>query len=143
MIVALGRATGEEHKIDSDPLDFLRHGFGADPLFEAMIAERDSETVGLCLFFYTFSTWLGEPGIYVQDIIVSESERGTGLGKKLLAETARYGRDRDATHLRLTVDVENDNARCFYERIGMEHHHRENTYHIGREAFRKLAGERE
>jgi len=141
MILSLGRATNDAHRIKSEPADFARHGFGDESLFDALIAERDGKTVGLSLFFYTFSTWLGEPGVYVQDLYVAKSERRTGLGRRLLAETARIGRERGATHLRLTVDAANANAKSFYERLGMEHRDKEDTYHIGGAPFDNLAGD--
>lgn len=140
MIVALGQSMDEAHKIRSDIADFERYGFGDNPLFEAFIAERDGSAVGLCIFFYTFSTWLGEPGVYVQDLYVADSERGTGLGRRLLAATAGFGRERNATHLRLTVDSQNTSAKRFYEYVGMEFRDTEQSYHIGGNAFLTLAG---
>ena len=141
MILALGASMGEAHKIRSVIQDFERHGFGTDPLFEVFIAERDGTAVGLSLFFHTFSTWLGEPGIYVQDLYVADSERGTGLGRRLLAATAAYGHERGATHLRLTVDSSNMSARQFYEHVGMDFRDKEQSFHIGSDAFLALAGD--
>ncbi len=139
MILALARETVDADKVTSGPSDILRHGFGTEPLFEAMIAERGGRPVGLCLFFYTFSTWLGEPGVFVQDLYVAVDERGRGLGRRLLASVARYGRERRATHLRLTVESRNRAAKDFYLRIGMEHRDNEDTYHVGGEAFLNLS----
>jgi ribosomal protein S18 acetylase RimI-like enzyme len=139
MILGLARTTGEEHRVTSVPLDFLRDGFGPQPLFEAIIAERGETPVGLCLYFFTFSTWLGEPGVYVQDIYVSQSVRGQGLGRRLIAAAAAKGMHRRATHLRLTVASTNLDAKHFYARIGMEHREQEDTYHLGGAAFTRLA----
>ena len=138
MVRGIGEAMGQTDRITSAPLDFLRHGFGPTPLFQAVIAERDRKPVGLCLYFYTFSTWLGEPGVYVQDLYVDEGERGSGLGRRLLATVARYGAKRRATHLRLSVEADNESARAFYRRIGMEHREMEETMHIGGDAFTHL-----
>ena len=140
MILALGRATSEPARVKSRPSDFSQYGFGEDKLFEALIAERDSEAVGLCLFFLTFSSWLGQPGIYIQDLYVAPGERRTGLGRRLLGEAARSGRQRDATHLRLSVDAGNASAKAFYECLDMEHRDSEHTYHIGGTPFDELAG---
>lgn len=141
MIVALGEATEEEARICSTADDILRYGFDSERLFETFIAERGATPVGLCLFFYSFSTWLGEPGIYVQDLYVAETERGTGLGRRLLAVTAAYGRKRDASHLRLSVNASNRSAKQFYDHLCMEHRHREDTYHLGGHSFIALASE--
>ena len=139
MIVGLARSTREEHRVTSTPADFLRHGFGPAPLFETIIAERDDAPVGLCLYFFTFSTWLGEPGVYVQDIYIDAAERGRGLGRRLVAAAAARGVHRKATHLRLTVASSNLDAKQFYARIGMQHRDAEDTYHLGGEAFERLA----
>ena len=135
MIMALARDTDAESKASSSPADFLKFGFGDDALFEALIAERNSEPVGLYLYFYSFSTWLGEPGIYIQDLYVADAERGSGLGRRLMHETAKRGRQRQASHLRLTVDRPNNSARQFYEHIGMHHRDDELTFHIGGREF--------
>ncbi len=139
MVVALARDTGAESKVDSTPANILRFGFGRDALFEVLIAEKERRPVGLCLYFFSFSSWLGEPGIYVQDLYVSPNERRSGLGWRLLRETARHGRRRDASHLRLSVDHQNIEASRFYERIGMHHRSEEDTFHIGGTEFLDLA----
>lgn len=141
MIVALGDATEEQAEIRSTPDDFQRYGFDKKRLFETFLAERDATPVGLCLFFYSFSTWLGEPGIYVQDLYVADTERGNGLGRRLLAMTAAYGRKRDASHLRLSVNASNHSAKQFYKHLGMDHRHQEDTFHLGGDPFLALASE--
>ncbi len=138
MILALARDTAAESKVTSTPSDFLRSGFGAEPLFEALIAEKDGTPIGLCLYFYSFSTWLGEAGVYVQDLYVAESERGAGLGRRLLQETAKRGRNHDVSHLRLTVERDNTTARQFYESVRMHHRDDELTFHIGGKEFMHL-----
>jgi len=141
MIKGLARSTGQLDRVGSSPGDFLRYGFGDDPLFEAVLAEKDGHPVGLVLFYFTFSTWLGEPGVYVSDIFVDPSLRGSGLGRRLLAAAATRGQQREATHLRLIVEASNLPAQSFYERVGMGHRTSEQTWHIGGEAYRQLAGE--
>jgi len=143
MIMTLARVTNDESKAVSTPNDFLKFGFGAKPLFDALIAEKDGHAVGLCLYFFSFSTWLGEPGVYVQDLYVADAQRGSGLGLRLLQETARRAHKRSATHLRLTVDHENTAARQFYEHVGMRHREDEFTFHIGKKEFLAMAGDSE
>lgn len=138
MVKGIGHAVGHVDRITSNPLDFLRHGFGKTPLFEAVIAERGDKAVGLCLYFFTFSTWLGEPGIFVQDLFVDETERRGGLGRRLLAEVTRRGVERQATHLRLSVESDNTAARAFYQGLGMQHRTSEETMHLGGSAFEQL-----
>ena len=135
MIMALARDTDSVSKVTSSPSDFLQFGFGAESIFEALIAEKGGNPVGLCLYFYSFSTWLGEPGVYVQDLYVADVERGSGLGRRLLSETAKRGRQRNATHLRLLVDRQNNSARLFYEHMGMRLREYELTFHLGGREF--------
>src|SRR5690606_12110781 len=89
MIKALAEGLGMGEQVSSTPGDFLQHGFGDTPCFEALIAERDGLPIGLCLYFFTYSSWAGKRGVYLQDIYVDNSARGTGLGRQLLAETAK------------------------------------------------------
>ena len=139
MIVALAAATDDRRRVKSTPRDFAAHGFGPDALFETLIAERGGGPVGLCVFFFSFSSWLGEPGIYIQDLYVRNEERGRGLGRRLLSAAAAHGLGGRASHLRLSVHSQNSAARDFYARIGMDHRDEEETYHVGGEAFLALA----
>jgi len=118
-ILQLGRFTGLEGKIASTAEDFRRFGFGPDAAFSSLIAEVDGEFAGLCLFFPIFSTWLGRPGIYVQDLYVDERFRGRKVGERLLRVVANWSRERGGVYLRLAVDVDNVSAQGFYERLGV------------------------
>ena len=69
--------------------DFLRHGFGPAPRFSVLLAEQDGEVAGFALWFFTFSTWLGRPGLYLEDLFVQPELRGRGIGKALMLELAR------------------------------------------------------
>lgn len=139
LVRRLARTTGEEHKVSSNADDFARHGFGATPAFHALLAERDGIAVGLALWFYNFSTWRGELGAYLQDIYVDEAERGSGLGRRLLAATAARARTDGATHLRLSVAKDNDGARLFYEHLGFTYRDDECIYQVADAGFDALA----
>ena len=121
MILAMGREVGEPDSISSCPDDFRRYGFSDPPCFHALIAEREGVAVGLCLYFFSFSTWRGMRGVYVQDIYVAASERGSGLARKLISETARRAGGQGAQFLRLSVDRKNRAARKFYSKLGLRH----------------------
>ena len=120
MILALARDVGASDRIQCTVDDFRRFGFSATPSFYALIAEQGSEAVGLCLYFFSYSSWKGRLGVYVQDLYVSDSQRGTGLGRRLIAETARQAGERGAVYLRLSVDQANAAAKSFYSRIGLQ-----------------------
>lgn len=119
-ILKMGRAIGGFDKIRSTPDDLRRFGFGERPGFEGLIAEAEGRFAGMCLFFPSFSTWLGRPGVYVQDVHVDEGFRGQNLGRRLISEVAAIAAKRGATYLRLSVDAANTGAHRFYEKIGLE-----------------------
>ncbi len=139
LIRRLGTATGEAHKVTSRAEDFARHGFGASPAFHSLLAEREGEACGLALWFYNFSSWRGDLGAYLLDLYVDETERGTGLGRRLLLETARRARAGGATHLRLSVASDNDGARAFYAHLGFTYRDDECIYQVSDAAFDALA----
>lgn len=134
MIRELAAATGRGGKITSRPDDFRRHA----PLFDALVAEREGRPLGFCLFFMSFSSWRGEPGVYVQDLYVAGEARGSRLGRALVAAAARLARARGARYLRLSVARDNQAAREFYERIGLAHCEDECVYQAAGPAFERL-----
>jgi GNAT superfamily N-acetyltransferase len=138
MLQALAEGMGMGEQIRSTADDILRHGFGATRCFEALIAEREESPIGLCLYFFTYSSWAGKRGVYVQDIFVDKSARGTGLGRRLLAETARLTAGQGAAFMRLAVDRDNQSARDFYTNAGMIHADRDCIYKAWDERFEAL-----
>ena len=100
--------------------DLLRDGFGQQPKFEVLMAEQDGQPVGFALFFPTYSTWEGRPGIHLEDIFVLEHLRGHGVGRKLMAALAALAVARGCARLELSVLHWNP-AREFYHHLGMGH----------------------
>lgn len=139
LVVELAAAIGKTEKVVSSVADIRDRGFGPDPAFEALIAERDGAPVGLCLFFESFSTWDGRRGAYVQDIYVAEAARGRGLGRRLLAEAAAISRARGGSYLRLSVEADNDTAQAFYRRVGLAWSTTERIYQVRGRDFAALA----
>ncbi|MEW5422887.1 N-acetyltransferase family protein [Amorphus sp. 3PC139-8] len=96
-------------------------GFGNNPVFRAQIAEADGEIVGAALYSPVFSTIRGGPGIYLSDLWVAETVRGSGLGARLLRAVAHdAGAVWQARFLKLAVYDDNPRARSFYDRLGFE-----------------------
>lgn len=95
-----------------------RHGFGPQPLFRALLAEKAGLARGFALYYPDFSTLRGRPGVMLQDIYVRETARGTGLGRALLAEVMTDAADWEASFLTLMLDRSNESARAFYARHG-------------------------
>lgn len=98
--------------------DLDRYGPTGLGLFQALIATRDSHPVGLCLYTYAFSGWRGRPGVFVQDLYVEPSERGSGLGKALLETALNREAPKGCTYLKLDVNKANAGAIAFYQRLG-------------------------
>ncbi|MBM1173374.1 GNAT family N-acetyltransferase [Microvirga arabica] len=99
-------------------------GFGPDPLFEALIAEREGKPVGFVSFFRGYAGWRGKPMGIVHALYVMPEERRTGAAKALMAAAARIALDRGWLRVELFVE-EGRSAIHFYEAIGMSDlHHR-------------------
>ncbi len=145
MILAMATEMGSAAKVSSCADDFRRFGFTDSPSFHALIAERDGAAIGMCVYFFSFSTWRGTRGVYLQDIYIAKAERGGGLARRMIAETARQAGAQGAKYLRLSVDAQNTAARRFYEKIGLALSERERIYMAKDGAFEalKLPGEME
>lgn len=139
LILHLAESTGHTGKTTSTPADFLRSGFSEPVAFQALVAEQVGQVIGLSLFFYTFSSWRGELGVYVQDLVVAEQARGSGLGRRLIHETARVALGNGATHLRLSVAADNGIAVQFYDHIGLVASDEERIFEAEGLAFAQLA----
>ena len=130
MLCELATETGYGDKMTSSHDDLIKFGFRKNPSYKILLAEKASEIVGLCLYFYTFSSWLGQMGIYVQDLYIKKHHRTDCIGVKLLKELVQLEREKEITHIRLTADENNSKAQKFYEKIGFILRDEEKTYHI-------------
>ena len=92
--------------------------FGATPAVFALVAEADDEVVGFALYFLSFSTWEGVHGIYLEDLYVSPTQRGTGRGKALLAALAAIAVARGYARVDWSVLDWNTPSIEFYRRLG-------------------------
>jgi GNAT superfamily N-acetyltransferase len=92
--------------------------FGTSPHAQVVFAEIDHQKVGFAIFFTNFSTFLGKPGIYLEDLFVLPEARGQGVGKKLLAHLARLTQEREFGRLDWAVLDWNRPSIDFYESIG-------------------------
>ncbi|MBI3245306.1 MAG: GNAT family N-acetyltransferase [Deltaproteobacteria bacterium] len=128
----------EPDAVKTTTADLLRDGFGGQPKFETLIAERGGQPVGFALFFPTYSTWEGRSGLHLEDIFVLEEERGKGVGQQLMEALAALAVERGYARLELAVLHWNP-ARKFYHRLGMAHLDEWLPYRISGEALSNLA----
>src|SRR6202158_3848798 len=92
--------------------------FGQHRYAETLIAEDAGNPIGFALFFHTFSTFLGKPGLYLEDLFVVPEQRSHGVGRALLSQLARIALERDCGRLEWAVLNWNGEAIKFYERLG-------------------------
>jgi GNAT superfamily N-acetyltransferase len=92
--------------------------FGERRYAEVLIAEHDGAPAGFALFFHNFSTFLGKPGIYLEDLYVKPEFRGTGIGKKLLIHLAGLAKERGCGRLEWWVLDWNEPSIGFYKKLG-------------------------
>lgn len=97
--------------------DLIRDGFGNKPLFHTFIAEVNKEIVGMALYYYRYSTWKGKT-IHLEDLIVKEKMRGTGLGMALYTAIMKQGKANGVRRIEWNVLNWNQNAIAFYEKSG-------------------------
>ena len=100
--------------------DLRRHIVGPNPQFEAIFAFLDGEPAGVALFHPRFSTWLGRPGLYLEDLYVVEAARGHGVGRRLMARLAAIAIERGWGRIDFHV-LDWNPARGFYQKLGFDH----------------------
>jgi GNAT superfamily N-acetyltransferase len=125
-IVALIRGLAEYerlvHEVEITAAQARRHGFGPRPYFETLICRRGRRPVGLALYFFTYSTFLGRPSLYLEDLFVLPEERGRGTGRALLRALGKIALARGCGRMEWTVLDWNAPAIRFYRRIGARLH---------------------
>lgn len=127
------------HEAKATP-ESIRHSlFGPRPFAEALIAEWDGQPVGLALYFHNFSTFRGQPGLYLEDLFVRPSHRGRGIGKALLASLARLAVERGCGRLEWAVLDWNEPAIGFYKSIGARPMDEWTVFRVDEEPLRRLS----
>ena len=128
-----------EHVVATEEM-LRRTLFGSPRFAEVLIAEEDGAPAGFALFFHSFSTFLGEPGIYLEDLFVREPMRGRGIGKALLARLARIARERGCGRVEWAVLDWNEPSIGFYKKLGAEPLDDWTVFRVTGAALRALAG---
>ncbi|MGH8398913.1 MAG: GNAT family N-acetyltransferase [Gammaproteobacteria bacterium] len=131
------------HEVVATESDIEAQLFGAHPRAECIIAEYDKRAVGFALFFHNFSTFLGKPGLYLEDLYVKPEFRGKGFGRKMLASLARLAVQRGCGRFEWAVLDWNKPAIRFYESLGAKIIDEWKINRMTGEALIKLAAEAE
>jgi len=141
LIRGLARYEKLDHEVTMTEERLTSYLFGERRYAETLIAEEDGEPVGFALFFHTFSTFLAQPGLYLEDLFVVPERRGGGTGRALLERLAKVAIDRGCGRLEWAVLNWNQDAIRFYERLGAKPNSEWTVYRLTGEPLRALAGE--
>ncbi len=106
------------HQMEATVAQIRRHGFGRRRYFETLICRRGRTPIGFALYYFTYSTFLGRPTLYLEDVFVVPEERGNGAGRALLAALARIAVRRGCGRMEWTVLDWNTPSIRFYEKLG-------------------------
>ncbi|MFH6602689.1 GNAT family N-acetyltransferase [Maribacter algicola] len=117
LIQELATFEKEGNAVEVTAQDLINDGFGAKKLFHCFVAQQDDEIVGMALIYPRYSTWKG-PIIHLEDLIVTDHMRGSGLGTALLNEVVKYGADLGVKRINWEVIDWNEPAISFYESKG-------------------------
>ena len=124
LILAMIRELAEYEKlcreVRATEADLRRTLFGERAYAEVLIARCDGADVGFALFFHNYSTFLGAPGLYLEDLFVRPKWRGRGFGRAVLSHLARLARERGCGRMEWWVLDWNESAIRFYESLGAE-----------------------
>lgn len=114
--------------------------FGPQPSAQVLIGREANEPVGFAVYFFNFSTWLGRPGLYLEDLFVRPEARGRGNGKALLARLAQIAQERGCGRIEWAVLNWNEPAIEFYKKLGAKPMDEWTVYRLTREGIAALAG---
>lgn len=113
--------------------------FGPKRSAEVLLALENGGPVGFAVYFYNFSTWLGRPGLYLEDLFVRPDVRGKGYGRALLERLARVAQERGCGRMEWAVLDWNDPAIQFYRKLGAEPMNEWTVFRLTKEGIAKLA----
>ncbi len=119
LIKELAHFEKESNAVEVTVSDLQKDGFGNNPKFKCFVAETNDEIVGIALVYMRYSTWKGKV-LHLEDLIVSESMRGSGLGTALLDEVVKYGTSMNVKRISWEVLDWNEPAIEFYEKKGAD-----------------------
>jgi GNAT superfamily N-acetyltransferase len=119
--------------------DLERDGFGLNPFYFCLIAEHEGRPAGFAFYFFNYSTWLGQPGLYLEDLFIEPDLRGLGIGKALLERVAAIAVEKGCPRLQWAVLDWNTPAIEFYRAMGAEFLDEWRTVRVTGEALEVLA----
>jgi GNAT superfamily N-acetyltransferase len=119
-IIELADYERARHEVIASVADIERSLFDEGSTVHSLICERDGQAIGFAVYFYSYSTWLGRNGIYLEDLYVTPEQRGDGAGRTLLRHIAREAVANGCGRLEWSVLDWNEPAIGFYQSLGAE-----------------------
>jgi len=129
----------EPDAVKATEADLLRDGFGPTPYFQCLIADHDGQPAGFALYFFNYSTWVGRPGLYVEDLFVLPELRSKGIGKALLVRMAAIAVEKGCRRMQWQVLDWNTPSIEFYKAMGGEFLDEWRNVRLNNEALERLA----
>jgi GNAT superfamily N-acetyltransferase len=129
------RAPNEVRATEDQLVDVL---FGKKPAAEVLLAFEDDNPIGFAVFFHNFSTWLGRPGLYLEDLFVKPEHRGKGYGRGLLVHLGKIAHDRGCGRMEWAVLNWNEPAIEFYKKLGAKSLDEWKIFRLNREGIARL-----
>jgi GNAT superfamily N-acetyltransferase len=127
------------HAVSFSEAQLREHLFGARPYAEVLLAEDAGRVMGFALFFHNYSTFRGQPGLYLEDLFVEPDQRGKGHGKALLLALARLAVERGCGRMEWAVLNWNEPALRFYQKLGAVPMNDWTAYRLTDDALRQAA----
>jgi GNAT superfamily N-acetyltransferase len=129
-----------EHEVEASVDSLTESLFGAKPVAGAFISRIDSDLAGYALYFFTFSSFIGRAGIWLEDLYVRPAFRRQGLGRAMIEAVARIGADRNCGRFEWTALNWNKNALDFYRKLGAKTMDEWVLVRMNAERLRRVAG---
>ena len=117
LIIELADFEKSIHEVSITTDDLLKDGFRDNPYYRFIIAEKDSEIIGVAIYFYRYSTWKGRV-LYLEDFIVKSQYRNTGVGTKIFDKLKLIGKEKNVKSIVWQVLNWNETAINFYKKHG-------------------------
>lgn len=138
-IIELAIYEKAEHEVKSTVSDIEKTLFSEGCTAHALMVEIEGEPVGMAIYFYNYSTWLGQNGIYLEDLYVTPKHRGSGLGKKLMVQLARIAKEKNCGRMDWSVLDWNQPAINVYDALNAKPQSEWIAYRLSGDALDALA----
>jgi GNAT superfamily N-acetyltransferase len=139
LIRALATYERAPHDVTATEKGLAEVLFGEKPAAEVLLAFENEIAVGFAVFFHNFSTWLGRPGVYLEDLFVRPEDRGKGYGRALLIQLAKIARNRGCGRMEWAVLDWNEPAIEFYRKLGAKPMDEWTVFRLTGDGIAKLA----